>query len=161
MGESTTMSERSSANPMPIRGGAVVVYPRSATWIGLLRCSLEASGSQIVAAATLTECDALLARWPSGLLVLEITAQDVTEQVRFLADVRDRRPAIRIVAVARDIDHEAERLLRELGVCDVVRHLADFQRVPAIALAHRQARERAEPDTIQSMLQDLGLTADF
>ena len=150
--ESGTLNEGNLVHSRPPDvGNVVVAYPPNSPWIGVLRHSLERCGLSIVSAEDLVDCRNAVRERMRSLLLFEIAADEATERLEAIQEICETQPRTKAVVLLREIDDEIERMLRELGACDVIRHPTQYKRIVQIARSHaRNARDDRPTPTLSS-----------
>jgi hypothetical protein len=147
-------AEQFSAKTSSLIRGQVIAYPQRAAWIGLIRRPIEAAGLRLTTPVALQGCRDELARCPSCLFVLELTADGIRQQLEFVTDICERLPGVRTVVVAKQVAAASELMLRELGVCDVLRSVRDFGQLTHIAQTHASQHVQQPNDLISELLRN-------
>ena len=123
----------------------------------MLRRVVEPLGLKLVSTQSTAQCRQALEQWPASLCVFEFTPDEVGEQLRLLAEARDRMPECRIVLFQRSVDSKAEWLARELGVCDVIVGTAKMTRLKRLVRAHVAQIEPRHEDLRSQILREVDL----
>ena len=141
------LSGPDDGHPWSMSDVRVIAFPAGASWTGPLRLMVESLGLKLKTADSTAACREMIEQRPASLLVLEVMPGETNEQLRLLVEISRQRPLSRVVMMLRDGGMSAanELLARELGACDVLSRVSEFDRLRVIVKAHvTQARSRYE-----------------